>query len=718
MYILHKIYRRALVLVGLMIFAASSFAGDLKVKRVIILGDTLSDGGSYSQAAQAVYEKNGVTLPENMRFRVLENKLDGSSRVWAEIVSENLGVKTDPNVLRGATTRLGSGDPLPTPIEEQKIGGTNYAELGSKITNSTGPSLFEDKDAGLTAQDVVTQVDRVLADNKGKLNKDDFILILAGSEDAISAAVKVSETAGAAATAAAGAQVQAEIAAGNITVADAINQNFPPDVLARINAASGQAFLAAATAGRKNADEVTLPNAAKALSDQVDRLKNAGAKNIVILTVPVSSADVANGGIARYYGSINESIKKEFAGKDGIVIQTTKLIDAMRNDKARFGFTTDPAAGTNCTGEGFLCIDQLTTNTTADGKPNTVIDAESHPSQQMHSNIADLVSATLLAASQNASIRNSTLGTIRQSSTSIETRLVPGAFHAYNKNGLQQPRKKYDIQMYGNFSGGYFEDDKGQVNPGSKATTLSLNGGADVVLGNNALVGVNVAFNNSDVDFGGDTGGFDSRQFIGTLYGNLSVTNTIFVNAAVSAGHVDLDDITRKFNIGPSEESYTGETTGRYASARVGVGYNHRSGGWTLTPSVSYTYENLKVKGYTESDGIGSLVYGDSTHESSRVSAGFMATYTSKDPYGWKPMFRVTVEHDFNDDDMKVVMGFDKDTLGNLYLARPDDTYGTVSAGVSRNIGESTSLNLNATALISGDGVSGASGGISIKSKF
>ena len=55
------------------------------------------------------------------------------------------------------------------------------------------------------------------------------------------------------------------------------------------------------------------------------------------------------------------------------------------------------------------------------------------------------------------------------------------------------------------------------------------------------------------------------------------------MNAVIGGGYVDIDT-NRRFTIGPSQESYDGETSGTYFIARIGGGYAFKSGGWSITP--------------------------------------------------------------------------------------------------------------------------------------
>ncbi len=644
-------YRRTLVLAFLLVLPSASYAEDFKINRLFVIGDALSDGGTASQSIWS------LGYPSHILYRVTENNPDGSSKVWAEFVGNRLSIDVKPNIIRGLSVTL-RGDTLDTPLEDINVGGTNYAELGGR---ANGVSPFANPAAGLTATSAVNQIDKLLSDVNGKFHKNDVVTVWAGADDAFFEYFYL-------------------LGGGDPAVSVARTEG-----------------------------------AATALAGKIQGLRDAGAKNIIVLTIPVGSTeDTITGNLFRVF---NEQIKAEMSGKDGIIIDPTRLIDATRINPERFGFVSiaeGALSQTHCQGDGIACLVGLNTNP---GGPYTRSDAN-HPSQQQQSNFADLVYASLQAASQNATMTTSTLSTLRQAGISIESRLLPGALEKRGMNGLLIRRAIGDIKTYASLEGGYFEDNAGQIDPGSTTKTASLKAGGDVMVTKNALVGMSISLNKSNLEFDQDSGGFENRTIVGSLYTNIALSNSIYVNAMVGAGYIELDDITRKFNIGPSREVYNGETDGSYKTARIGIGYKHLTGGWSLVPAAAYTYESLKINGYTESYGVASLSYGDNELESSRVTASLTATYNPKDPNGWTPMFRVSLEHEFKDDDLKVNFGPDEDNIGSFYLPRPDGTYGYLTAGVSKKIGESSSFGVNATTVIGGDGVTGVSGGISFKSKF
>ncbi len=648
------------------ILAAVSFtptiasAQGLQVDRFFIVGDSLSDGGAYSTIARVSIEAATGNPAPDIFYKFTENNIDGSSKVWADVVSEKYGIVLGPNIINGVTFDHDNDPNTPDiviapPIETN---GTNYAQGGSRVKERSISATSDPNDTSnvynATAIPVTLQVDRLLDDVGGKFNKNDLVAVWAGANDVFA-------------------------------------QTFEP------------------------APEVlgNLLGAVSDLNGQIKRLQDAGARNIIIMTVPVGSTPTSP--TDELFTFYNSQLKASRHGKDGVVIDFTRLIDATASDPVKYGFTSPNAlTQPSCLPAGSSSLTCLNGITTVNDGSHSRADAV-HPSQQAHQNIGDVVLGTLRAASQSNIVVTSSLTTLRQHSLSLESQLTPSAFDGNGKNGKRQIG---DIRGYASVQGGFFENDGGDNDPSSDISTQSLRLGGDLVVSKNALVGVSVSINRADADFADNSGGFESKSYVGSLYANVSLTKSAYVNAVIGAGHIDLNDITRKFNIGPSEETYSGSTEGDYRHARVGAGFLLPAGGWTLNPAAAYTYESVKIDGYTEDLGVASLSFGDNELESSRVSVSLTATYNPKDPNGWKPTFRVSLEHEFNDDALKIHLGPDAGTIGALYIDRPDGTYGYISAGVTKKIGESTSFGINASTIVGQDGVTGVSGGISIKSKF
>jgi outer membrane lipase/esterase len=75
---------------GAMLCASISTASaeELRFNNIIVIGDSLSDGGTYSQAVQA----GGGGLLPNINYRFLTNAADGSSLTYAGVLARELGL--------------------------------------------------------------------------------------------------------------------------------------------------------------------------------------------------------------------------------------------------------------------------------------------------------------------------------------------------------------------------------------------------------------------------------------------------------------------------------------------------------------------------------------------------------------------------------------------------------------------------------------------------
>ena len=632
-----------------------AFSEEFRIDRFFVIGDSLSDAGTYSQGVVA---GSGGLLP-NIQYRFTNNNADGSSRVWAELLSDQLGLTMGPDVINGV--------PLAS-IPGIEVNGGNYAEGGARVSQQ--PGIGFNPGGGITTLPATEQVDRLLADVGGRFGKNDFVAIWAGANDGFA---------------------QYAAFGGGLGLVQA-NQNM-------------------ALAGAE-------------LASQIDRLNAAGAKNILVITVPdlgitPFGLSQGTGGAAVLSGltsSFNNELKASLRGKNAVIVDSTRLLQAVISDPLRYGFTSPNAATVPLCGaqNSLTCITGVGTAT--DG---TYIFADGvHPTTQAHMLFAQAGFAGLQAATQNGAIAASTLTALRQHAISLENRLNLTAFVEKDKKGRTVKRKVGDVEKYASIEGGYYSADTEQVRPGLEATTQIVKFGADMMVAPNALVGLGVSLDHGQVDYENDLGGFDSRLYVGALFTNIALSKSAYINAVVGGGYVDVYNIDRSFNLGPARESYDAETTGLYKIARIGGGVMLPIKNWVFTPSAALTYESVKIDGYSESSGAASLSYGDNEFESVRLTAALTGYYKPSDPNGWSPMFRVSLEHDFKDEDLEIQLGPDSDTLGKVVGPRPDGTYGYVTLGLNKAVGEESSIGISATSIISRDGQQGITGHVSYKGKF
>jgi outer membrane lipase/esterase len=124
------------------LFSSQSFADITSFTRLISLGDSSSDGGTYSNAIRAA----DPTMP-NINYKLTTNFSDGSAKVTVEYLSDKLGTSI-----------------------------TNYAQGGAFVAS---PSAFASPSVGLTAISVKDQIDLMLTQSP-TLNSKDIAVFWAG----------------------------------------------------------------------------------------------------------------------------------------------------------------------------------------------------------------------------------------------------------------------------------------------------------------------------------------------------------------------------------------------------------------------------------------------------------------------------------------------------------------------------------------------------------
>jgi outer membrane lipase/esterase len=224
---------------------------------------------------------------------------------------------------------------------------------------------------------------------------------------------------------------------------------------------------------------------------------------------------------------------------------------------------------------------------------------------------------------------------------------------------------------------------------------------------------------NGQVTFDGERGGFDQRLFVGAVFGQVALSKAIYLNAAGGGGTIDVTDITRSFTLGAALESYTAETEGSYRFLRIGGGaFVPLSDQVLLNPFGQYTYENVSIDGFTETNGAASLSYGDSEYQSDRITLGLSAIISPTDMPDWKFNLRGSIEHDLNNDPLLVSLGPNADSLGEVSAPRPDRTFGYLSGSAVRELGAQSFVSFSGSAALGQSGTTGYVASLTYKRSF
>lgn len=654
--------------------AQHAMAAEFRVDRLYILGDSLSDGGTYTNTATAGLTGAGVPsalIPNRLKFTTNSN----NSPLWDNVLAAKLGIPLDVDVLNIPT---GTSTVLTT-----NVNGGNYAQGGSRVANPAG--ISQNLAQGITTIPVTQQVDRLLADVGGTFQRTDLVALWAGANDGFTQF-------------------------GTIAVAGA---GYIPTALSEMSVAAGAEL------------------------QQIDRLKAAGARNIVVITMPdlgvtpfAALVDASSPGsktlLTTLTNQFNNTLETAAAAKGAVVVDANKLLYAILANPAKYGFTsptpTTPACGVNASATGpndyynssLTCIQGV--NASADSQQRIFADGV-HPTAAAQALFGEAGFAGLQATGINGILQVSPLTPIRQHALGLENRLSSFALVEEDPQGKVKLRPVGDVQVYASAEAGQFNSSAQQVQEGLQADTKVLNVGADRMVARNALVGVGVSLDSANTKFDNNGGGFKNDVAIGTLFTTVALSKSVYVNAALAYGRISYD-VERKFMLGPSQERYTANTNADYQSARIGGGYIHSFGnGWTVNPQLAYTDEQIKLDGYNESSGAASLSFGSSTYKAQRVSTGFALTKAPANPSGWRPLLRFSIETDLNKDDVAIRMGPNPNTLATVYAPRPDGNFQLLSVGAAKPVGPGQVI-LQAASTLGQQGVKSLSLSASYKASF
>ncbi len=399
------------------------------------------------------------------------------------------------------------------------------------------------------------------------------------------------------------------------------------------------------------------------------------------------------------------------------MVDAKKLLGAVQDDPLRYGFTAPNAATVPaCSGNSIGCVQGV--NASADSEDRVFADGV-HPTTAAHQIFGEAAFAGLQAATQTGAISVATMTALRQHGLSIENRMNPTVLRTTDADGTARRREVGEVDVYASLDVGQFEGDAQQVTPGLEGRTKVLKLGADITVAPNATIGAGLSLDDGEVDFDNDAGGFDSNLMVGVVFGQIALSPKYYLNAAFGGGRIDVDEITRSFTLGPETERYTADTEGSYRFARVGGGALYSLNSQVrLNPFAHYTWEKVAIDGFTESNGAASLSFGDTEYESSRITAGLSAIFSPANMEGWVFNLRGSVEHDFNDDPLKVSLGPNADTLGSVSAPRPDQTWGYISGSVVKEFGSGAFLSLTGSSSVGLDGARGFTGAVTYKMTF
>lgn len=248
--------------------------------RLVVFGDSLSDGGTYALGNSLILQTQ-AGVPSQAADLV--GKFTNSpGAIWAESLATRLAISVTPE-----RYEVGAASPVAaTNRVNAAANATNYAQGGARVAKVPGVGCNPNPAGACTAQAAVpvsVQVDRALA--KGNFAATDLVVIWAGAND-----VFFQATAAGAEITATSTQLGRPMTTAETTAL--ITSKYGPEMVQ-----AGLDTLA-----------------------QVRRLQAAGAKRVVVMTIPnaamtpfgVAGGASTQGLLTALSGAYNDTIKREF----------------------------------------------------------------------------------------------------------------------------------------------------------------------------------------------------------------------------------------------------------------------------------------------------------------------------------------------------------------------------------------------------------------------
>jgi outer membrane lipase/esterase len=565
---------KALTSVVILLCAAAHPApahAEPRYDRVIVFGDSISDGGSYSDRAPSGAGKF-TTNPD---------------RVWVEVIAQEQELDVKPYL----TAK-----------------GTNYAEGGARVAvprpNAPG---------NLSRRPVTAQVNDFLT-NDGKLGRGSLVIISGGGND--------------------------------VFATQANGLSFTPEDLA------------------------VLDSAALELTNQIVRLKQAGAGTVVTTSVP--KFEVFN---ERYRRSLAAS------GANVLYFDAARLIGEIEQNPATYGIVniTDRA----CRGlalESFTCLPA--DYVTPDANRTYLFADAVHFTGVVHEMLGRAVSATVTAPSQVSQLL-----------------YLPQASLQASGRWLSEELSQVDQAARGWGVIGSLGYDSAELSPSRLGSGLSSQGVSGSIggwggIGPATLVGAAASWSEHEGDFAGEGGAFDGRTLSATVVGQTQLGGW---SLAVSGtyGSLRFGSISRRVDLSTAVRTEEGRAQGSALAFEATAGRMIRMGAITFSPSAQLRYERLTLDPYAEAGQSSTRIsYSGQTVETLFVSPGLEVRGTSG---RIRPHVAVRYHHDVLDRRRSIGItpeGAPVSLDTDAYVA--DGSFLTLKGGVTAELSKTSFASLGA----------------------
>ncbi|AZC33786.1 Phospholipase/lecithinase/hemolysin [Pseudomonas chlororaphis subsp. piscium] len=435
--------------------------------------------------------------------------------------------------------------------------------------------------------------------------------------------------------------------------------------------------------------------AAGRLVDSVQTLQQAGARYIMVWLLPdIGLTPAINGSPLQGFTSqlsaqFNTELVRQLQTVDAEVIPLNipALLKESFANPAQFGLATDQNltatcfSGNGCTENARYGIHSATPD------PSKLIYNDSvHPTEAGQRLIADYAYSLLAAPWEITLLPEMAQGTLRAHQDELRNQWQADW---ENWQGVGQWRAIVA-------AGGQHQDfDSQRSGASADGNGFNLNIGGSYRLNEAWRVGVLAGAYRQKLEAGGNDSDYKLNTYLGTAFVQYQ-QNRWWADAAATAGHLDYDNLKRKFDLGANERGEKGDTSGDILAFSARLGYDiaqQASSPWHLSPFISADYARAKVDGYSE-DGNDStaLTFDDQKRTSRRLGIGLQGKYQITQQT--QVFGEIAHEKEYEDDTQKLTMALNSlpDNRYTLEGYTPQTNLNRLNLGVSHKLTQDLAL--------------------------
>lgn len=434
------------------------------------------------------------------------------------------------------------------------------------------------------------------------------------------------------------------------------------------------------------------PDQANAAADRlvasVQVLQQAGAKYVMVWLLPdLGLTPALNGGPRQAFGTLlsaafNQQLVTQLAQVNAEVIPLNipLLLRDTFADPARFGLAADQNLSATCfSGNG--CIENpIYGINSANPDPTKLIYNDSvHPTEAAQRLIADYAYSLLAAPWEITLLPEMAQGTLRAHQDELRSQWLTDW---ENWQGVGQWRA---IVAGG---GQHLDIDEQNSAANADGSGYNLTVGGSYRLTDAWRLGVATGFYRQDLEAGDRDSDYKLNSYLGTVFAQYQ-QNSWWADAALTGGHLDYDNLKRKFALGVSEGAEKGDTDGDLWALSTRLGYDIAQPGseWHLSPFISADYARVEVDGYSEKGANAtSLTYDDQTRTSKRLGAGLQGKYQITRQTQVFGEYAYEHEYEDNTQHLNIALNSLPDNDFTLEGYTPQSHLNRVSLGVSHKL--------------------------------